>query len=68
MSEEYYLIRIYGDVEPEIVGQYKNDSERLQRAKAIHTEDKKDGIYRLDIVDGHPIVGCFTEFEVDPDC
>lgn len=63
---KHYLIRIFGDVEPMVVGQYKSDEERIGIASDIRKETKEDGVYRLDIVNGKPKVNSFRADEIDP--
>lgn len=66
-KEEYYLIRIFGDVDPVIVGEYKSDEERRLAARKIREEDDQDlhdGLYRLDIVNGKPVIDSFSGYEL----
>lgn len=66
-KEEYYLIRIFGDVDPVIVGEYKSDEERTLAARKIREEDDQDlhdGLYRLDIVNGKPVIDSFSGYEL----
>jgi len=66
VKTEYYLIRVLGDVEPFIQGQYNSDEERLKRAQEIRkTDGDHDGLYRLNIVDGKPEISCFYGNEFD---
>lgn len=56
-----YLLRIYGDVEPEIVAGPARDEDSLEDALIKHLMDKpyneEDGLYRLKInQDGRPEV------------
>ncbi len=63
---EYYLIRIIGDVEPSIEGQYNSDEERLKEAQEIReTDGDHDGLYRLNIINGKPEISCFFGNEFD---
>jgi hypothetical protein len=67
---EYYLIRIFGDVDPVIVGEYKSNKERDKAARKIREEDDQDlhdGLYRLDIVNGKPVIDSFSGYELE-DC
>jgi len=66
IKEEYYLIRILGDTEPFIEGQYNSDEERLKEAREIReTDGDHDGLYRLNIVEGKPEISCFFVNEFD---
>ena len=64
-----WLIIVEGDVEPIKHGPFDTDEERLAAARAHrHTDDDlHDGIYRLDIVDGIPMVDSFSGGELDND-
>lgn len=62
-----YLLVIWNDVEPEIIGPFSSERNRLAEAKNIRQQDpnKDHGIYRLE-ADGNVEIGCFTgEFALD---
>lgn len=44
---KFYLVRIIGDTEPEILGPYASEDRRDEAAVEAHTPN--DGIYRLDV-------------------
>lgn len=48
---KYYLLHIWGDVEPIVKGPYKTDTLRLRAAKRVrHADpDLRDGLYRINI-------------------
>lgn len=65
-----YLLRIYGDVEPEIVAGPARDEDSLEDALIRHLMDKpyseKDGLYRLEMdQDGRPEVRAFSSRYMD---
>jgi hypothetical protein len=63
---KFYLLHIYGDVEPRLKGPYKSAKLRDRAAKRIrHMDgDLRDGIYRLNVVKGKPEVQSFTGGEL----
>ena len=70
IKTDYYLIKILGDVEPFIEGQYNSDEERLKKAQEIRKDNENhdglyDGLYRLNIVEGKPEISCFYGNEFD---
>jgi len=66
VKTEYYLIRILGDTNPYIEGQYNSDEERLKEAQEIRKDNgDHDGLYRLNIVEGKPEISCFFVNEFD---
>ena len=66
---KYYLIEIWGDVEPDIISEHSTDKERLEAART-HREEHGDkcGLYRLDITEkGIPSIIAFGSSEIDLD-
>jgi len=63
-KEEYYLIRIFGDVYPFIIGPFGSDDERLLSARTARESIDEDGLYRLDIVNGKPVIDSFSGGEL----
>ena len=63
-----YLLKVIGDVEPEIAGPFKKDTERVLAARAHRHQDPdiRDGLYRINY---HPkkgiTVDSFAGFEID---
>ena len=65
----YYLLRIWGDVEPEdLIGPFKTEEERDERAADLFREDsqEKHGLFRMDVKaygppDIYPYSGAFSE-------
>ena len=47
---KYYLLHIYGDVEPILHGPYKTTASRDRRARTVRHADPglRDGLYRID--------------------
>jgi hypothetical protein len=61
--DKLYLIIVYDDVEPDLIGYYGSDDERLEDARAhrLQDPDMKDGLFRLDISpEGHPTINPFS--------
>ena len=54
MKEEKYLYVVWGDVDPEIFGPFKDENERFAEACRIFKEEgeERNGIFMLDIKDG----------------
>ena len=64
-KKKLYLLRVVGDVEPELLGPYASDGKRLARARRIRRVDgDEDGLFRLDVY-GRAEVGCFGAMELD---
>jgi len=60
MTTAFYLIRIYGDVEPSLVGPFKTASKQIAAAKAMHREGgEEDSLFWLDLSGNVPVVGAF---------
>jgi len=55
---EYYLLYIWNDIEPELLGPFPTEIERYEKAQEIRAEDveKRHGLFPLDCVDGKPAV------------
>jgi hypothetical protein len=62
-----YLQIIVSDVEPEIIGPFNSEEERLNAAIDHRQEDpdKEDGLFKLDITDGIPEIGTFSGGDLD---
>lgn len=61
---DYYVVQVWGDVEPELHGPYTTDDERDAAAKKIREDDQDDlpgGVYWLDVtaVDA-PEIGAYS--------
>ena len=64
---ERYLIFVWGDVEPEIKGPFKDEDERNAEARRLRqTEGDENGIYPLDIVDGKPVIWTYINAFFEP--
>ena len=56
------LLVLHGDVEPRVLGPYRDDDERLEAARCHRAENgDQDGLYRLDGID----VSAFTGAELE---
>jgi hypothetical protein len=64
-----YMLVVYSDVEPEIVGApYRNDAERLADARRHRADTDRDGLYRVDVdARGVPSVTPFLGREIETD-
>jgi len=63
-----YLLTIWGMVEPEILGPFATDNERLAAAKAFLDENGGDGenaVFRIDMDGGVPLVSPFINYEIE---
>lgn len=67
--ESNWLVFVWEDVEPSLLGPYDNDDERLEAALVVRKRDGKDhGLYRLNInKEGLPEIYPFSggELEID---
>jgi hypothetical protein len=65
-DQTYYLITIWGDVEPELHGPFATEEARDQaalnhRKKQLDDgEDFPDGIYPLDVIGGKPEISTYS--------
>lgn len=59
---KYYVLLIWGDIEPELYGPYGTAGERDNQAWTLRTEHgDKHGIYSLDVSDtGEPSVEAYS--------
>lgn len=63
----YFLLTMFGDVEPSIDGPYEDDEARLAAARDHRASGDEDGLYRLDVgLDGTVDVGSFSGCELNP--
>lgn len=67
MSNTLYLVVVWGDVEPEVIGPFIDENQRDIRAGEIRAENgDKNGVYRLDISEeGKPVMCAFGGKEMD---
>jgi len=68
---KYYVLGIWGDVEPQLSDEFDNPTDRDNKAKQWKFDyDEMDdgGIYRLNIDDaGNPSVDSYMGFELEPE-
>lgn len=61
VSGDHYLIFIWGDVEPAIIGPFSTPEERDREALKIRTtKGDRYGIYMLDMIKGRPVPGTYS--------
>ena len=48
----YYLLHIWGDVEPSVLGPYRTEADRGKKARQLRQDDLegRNGIFMLDIL------------------
>lgn len=66
---KYYVIGVWGDVEPELHGPFRSMKKRDDKARELRATDALDsgGIYRLNIDEkGKPTVDSYSGIELDP--
>jgi len=67
---KYYVLGIWGDVEPRLYGPFDSEDERDSEARRLKRTDELDegGIYRLNVSDqGIPEVDSYTGIELESD-
>jgi hypothetical protein len=59
---KYYVLVVWGDLDPEVFGPYSSEEERNRQAKALYKEHgDRNGYYSLDCeADCAPIVGSWS--------
>jgi len=72
MEETYYLVIMWGCVEPERRGEYSSVEAQEEEARRIWKAECNpgfDNIFWLNVEDGEPFIGSFTNqfFEDDDD-
>lgn len=62
MTKKYYVVPVFGSVEPMVMGPYDGPEGQLAAAKNIHSEQSQnDSLFWLDIdANGVPSMGAFT--------
>lgn len=61
MTPKYYVIIVFGDVEPELSQPYDTEAERDAHARNTKDPHDEDGIYWLDIDEhGTPTTGAYS--------
>lgn len=61
MKYKYYVIIVYGDIEPDLHGPFNTSEEQDIRAKELRKDNPEDGIYWLSIgEDGEPEIGAYS--------
>jgi len=59
-TNDLYVLVVWENVDPEMIGPYRSEELRDKRAKEIHKISGDNGIYALDIVDCKPIVSNYS--------
>jgi hypothetical protein len=70
MTKKYYVVPIFGSVEPQILqGPYARPEAMIEAARVVHAEQSQnDSIFWLEIDDkGTPTMGTFTTAELEPE-
>jgi hypothetical protein len=67
MSKKFYVLRVVGDVEPELHGPYETKTERDNKARSFRKKTDDDGIFRLDVTNNTPTVSAYGSSEIDPE-
>lgn len=58
VMKKYYVLFIWGDVDPELIGPFKSEAERNAKAKQLKAKRGDDhGIFRMEEKDGEVTVG-----------
>ena len=63
MKKDYYLLVVWGDVEPQLKGPFKTEEERDQAAKDERAEDPEmhNGLFPIELEKGNEVViGCYS--------
>lgn len=67
---KHYLLKMLGDVEPEVEGPFETDDMVLVAARAHRADDasENDGLYWAEVDDqGNLLVGAFARRQLEPD-
>jgi hypothetical protein len=66
-KSKLYLLTTIGDVEPELSGPFETKEDRLKAAVSHRQNDpdKKDGLFKLDVINGEPQVGTYCGDDLD---
>ncbi len=61
-GQQFWLITVWGDVEPSLAGPYKTSAKRDREALLLkHKEGDRNGIYWMDTAKGkHPDIGSYS--------
>lgn len=62
----YYVVRLWGDVEPKLSNPFSNSITRDQHARSLYAQSPGDGIYWLDIIYKEPKMGTYSEDQLRP--
>jgi len=69
IAQRWFLVRMVGDVEPEIMGEHATYDELVEAARIIRHGDEqefKDGLYCLSLYNGEPELEAFAGCELEP--
>ncbi len=56
----WYLIRLHGGIEPEVIGPFRTQMERDERARELRKENDEDVIVQLDSTDSNVAVNAYS--------
>ena len=67
-KSQFYVLEVVGDLEPQLHGPYATEARRDMRARQLRERDpaQNNGLFRLAILGAHPVVGTFTNLELQP--
>jgi|CXWL01.1.fsa_nt_gi hypothetical protein len=61
MKDLFYVVSVFGGIEPTLIGPYESGSMRDMHARRIHFEQKDtDSMFWLNIVKCTPTIGAYT--------
>jgi hypothetical protein len=63
----FWLVFVWGDIEPEAKGPFETETERDEAAFKLRDEEGDHGIFWLDVTDGAPEIGAYSEGFFDGD-
>ena len=63
---ELYVLGVWGEVEPEMIGPFDTDEERITAAQKYLADNDgaESSVFRVDVTDGVPSTSSFTNHEM----
>lgn len=66
MDKKIWLVIVWEDIEPSVIGPFEDDEKRLNAALEFRKREGKDhGLYRLDIKEEFPEISPFSGGELE---
>lgn len=60
-TKKYFVLRVIGGVEPEVVGPFKTIKARDTKARTLSNRDAEDGVFWMNVTnDGKVTVGSYS--------